>query len=66
MKKTEFREALAALNVTQGQAAKFLGYSLRQIHGYANGDAIPAAVAHLLRLMVIMRLTIADVLGQEP
>jgi hypothetical protein len=61
MKKAEFRDALATLDLTQEAAAKFLDCGLRTVNGWANGNPIPAPVAHLLRLMVLMRLTVDDV-----
>lgn len=61
MKKTEFRDALVTLKLTQPQAADFLDAGLRTINGWANGDAIPAPVAMLLRLMMLMRLSVDDV-----
>jgi DNA-binding XRE family transcriptional regulator len=42
----QYRAALATLNLTQGQAAKWLGVSLKTSHLYArNGPSGPAAKA---------------------
>jgi DNA-binding XRE family transcriptional regulator len=57
----QYRDALAKLGLTQGQAADFLGVSLRTSNAYANGEPIPEAVAKLLRLMVRLNLEPADV-----
>lgn len=51
MTSTQFRAALAELNLTQAEAARFLGISLRTSHSYANGYSIPPSTAMLLRLM---------------
>jgi hypothetical protein len=56
MTQHEFRRALDALGMTQGEAAVFLGRSIRRVHGYANGDEIPLAVVRLLRLLVNKRI----------
>jgi len=46
MTSDEYRQALSALNLTQGQAAKWLGVSLKTSHLYArNGPSGPAARA---------------------
>lgn len=50
MTKTQFREALERLGLTQGQAAEALGLTIRTINGYANGEPIPATVARLLAM----------------
>jgi DNA-binding XRE family transcriptional regulator len=48
-----FRVALEKLGLTQGQAAWFLGISIRTINGYANNQyPVPRSVALLLRLMI--------------
>ncbi len=52
MTSTQYREAIARLGLSQGQAATFLGVSIRTSHGWANGDPIPKAVAMLLRTMI--------------
>jgi DNA-binding transcriptional regulator YiaG len=57
MSKNQYRTALEALGLSQGKAAAFLGYSIRQSHAWANGEAVvPVAVAKLLRLMLAMNL----------
>jgi len=55
MSAREYRNTLARLDLSQGQAAAVLGKSLRQAHGYANGDPVPVAVAKLLRLMLELK-----------
>jgi len=46
-----YRQALSTLNLTQGQAAKWLGVSLKTSHLYArNGPSGPAARAVSLAL----------------
>jgi hypothetical protein len=47
--------------MTQGEAAKFLGCSIRSSHGYANSEPIPEPIAKLLRLMVKLKLKPKDV-----
>ena len=61
MDKIEFRAAKAALGLTDPGMAKLLGVSLRTANGYANGDAIPAPVAKLIKLIRLMHLTPEDV-----
>lgn len=56
MTASQYRAALARLALTQGEAAIFLGISIRSSHGYANGEPIPEAIAKLLRLMVRLDL----------
>lgn len=46
MTKTQFRNALEQLGLTQGQAAELLHKSLRTVAGYANGQPIPFLVAN--------------------
>lgn len=57
----QYRAALAALGLSQGQAAEFLGVGIRTAHGYANDRPIPEAVAKLLRVMVQLKLSPEDV-----
>jgi len=46
MSADQYRQALSTLNLTQGQAAKWLGVSLKTSHLYArNGPSGPAARA---------------------
>jgi hypothetical protein len=52
MTKHQYRSALHYLGFTQGQAANWLGISIRSSNGYANGEPIPEAISKLLRLMV--------------
>lgn len=57
----EYKQAIAALGMTQETAAEFLGVSLRTSAGYAAGGSIPEGVAKLLRLMVRKKLKPKDV-----
>jgi hypothetical protein len=50
MTKNQFRDALAALHLTQMGTAAWLGISIRAVHGYANGMAIPEPTAKLRNL----------------
>lgn len=52
MDANEFKDAIAKLGLTQGQAAEFTDRSIRSINGYANGARIDGALGKLLRLMV--------------
>jgi hypothetical protein len=52
MDKDEFRAACGRLGLSQAGAAGFFGYSIRTVHGWANGDEIPRPVAFLLRILV--------------
>ncbi len=61
MTKNQYRAALVALDLTQAQAADFLGISIRSAHGYANGKPIREGDAKLLRLMVRLGLKPKDV-----
>lgn len=62
MTPSQFRAALNHLALTQGDAARLLGVSLRTAHGYAHGDSpIPEGFARLLRLMIKHKLTMEDV-----
>lgn len=61
MTANQYNAALAALDLTQAEAAKFLGISIRTSHGYANGNPIPEGYAKLLRLMVRLELKTKDV-----
>lgn len=45
MTKTQFRDALERLGLTQGQAAVLLHRTIRTINGYANGEPIDPLVA---------------------
>jgi predicted DNA-binding protein (UPF0251 family) len=48
----EYRKILDQLGLTQGEAAKTLGVSLRTAHGYANSSPIPEPMAKLLTHML--------------
>ena len=61
MTSNQFRTALAALQLSQLEAAEWLGLSLRSIHGYANEKPIPEPVAKLLRLVVRLKLDPSEV-----
>ena len=52
MTATQYREALAALGLTQARAAGYLDISVRTSNGYANGWPIPRTVELLLNLLV--------------
>jgi DNA-binding transcriptional regulator YiaG len=57
----EFRAAIAALGMSQGSAAEFLGVSLRSVHGWARGDyPVPETVAKLIGLMVDRKIAPDD------
>ena len=61
MTSEQYRKAIAMIGLTQGEAAEFLGVSIRSSNGYANGSPIPEATAKLLRLMVKLDLKPGDV-----
>jgi hypothetical protein len=64
MKAKEYRAALAALRLSQGAAAKFLGVDPRTSRRWALGEVpVPRPVALLLRVMVRHKLSPNDVLG---
>jgi DNA-binding XRE family transcriptional regulator len=52
MTANQYRSAIVRLELSQGDAAAFLGVSPRTSHGYANGSPIPEAISKLLRLMI--------------
>lgn len=60
MSPNQYRNAIDSMGLTQGDAAIFLGVSIRTSHGYANGDPIPEAVSKLLRLMLKLGLKPED------
>ena len=61
MSPAEYREAIAALSLTQGEAAAFLGVSRRSSAGWAAGEyPVPLVVARLLALMLKLKLMPAD------
>lgn len=56
MTSKQYRAMLEALALTQGDAAEFLGVSIRTSNGWANNTTpIPVAVDKLLRLSVHLR-----------
>lgn len=61
MTPSQYRAAQERLGLTQGEAAEWLGYSIRSTHGWANGEPIPKTVAMLLRLCVRLKLKPEDV-----
>jgi hypothetical protein len=61
MTSTQYRAALDRLDLTQGEAAEFLGINIRTSSNYATGKPIPLAVAKLLRLMVRLKLKPNDI-----
>lgn len=61
MTPAQFRAALDRLDLSQGQAAEWLGKSIRQVNSYANGTPVPLAVAKLLRLCLRLELQPKDV-----
>ena len=61
MTNNQFRAALAALQLTQLEAAEWLGVSLRSVNGYAADKPIPEPVAKLLRLVVRLKLDPSEV-----
>jgi hypothetical protein len=61
MTATQFRDAIAQLDLSQEAAALFIGRSASQGQRWADGDPIPESVAKLLRLMVCLGLKPDDV-----
>lgn len=62
MTPTQFRAAIAKLDLSQERAGLWLGLSARQGQRYANGEAeIPEPVAKLLRLVLRLGLKPEDV-----
>ena len=58
----EYRQSLAALNLSQVKAAHFLGVEPRTSRRWALGEApVPIHVGILLFLMIEMGLSVADV-----
>jgi hypothetical protein len=60
MNSTQYRAILAALGLTQQEAADLLGRHIRAAHGYANDMKIPTTVARLLVAIAEQRLSKAD------
>ena len=65
MDQIEYRAAKAALGLSHAGMAKMLAVTLRTAIGYANGNAIPAPVAILIRLIRLMHLTPDDIPSSE-
>ena len=63
MTEKEYRKVLSHLMISQGEAARMLGLSIRASHGYANGAPIPISVAVLLRLMVLHQVPVPTASG---
>lgn len=61
MTAAQFNAAVARLGLSQGEAAKLLGVSIRSAHGYANGATIPEPVARLLRLVIRLNIKLEQV-----
>jgi predicted GIY-YIG superfamily endonuclease len=61
MTSKQYREAIRKLGMSQGEAADFLGISIRSSNGYANGRLIPEHIAKLLRLMIRLDIEPKDV-----
>ncbi len=60
MTRHEFRAALHALELTQGEAAALLGVSLRKVCRYISGEyPVPRGHALLLRRLVLDKLTLS-------
>lgn len=58
----EFRAALVKLELTQLAAGKLLGYDMRTVRRWANGErGVPPAVGLLLRLLAAGRLDPCEV-----
>jgi DNA-binding transcriptional regulator YiaG len=58
----QFQKAIAKLGLSQVAAGRFLEIGDRQIRKWIAGDArIPGAVAKLLRLMIRLKLSPAEV-----
>ena len=58
----QYVKAIASLGMTQGQAADFLGISLRTSASYASGNfPVPLASAKLLRLILKLALDPKDI-----
>lgn len=55
MTPAQYRAALDRLGLTQAEAAKALGISVRTSHGYANGWPIPKVVILALRYLAIKK-----------
>lgn len=58
---SEFRAALEKLGLLQGEAAAFLGISIRTANNYANGRVpIPESIDKLFRLMAAHEVKVSD------
>lgn len=57
----EYRAAIEHFQMSQGEAAEFLGLSLRTSNAYANGGAIRMGDSMLLRLMIKRKIKPEDV-----
>lgn len=69
MTPTEYREALAALNLSQVGAARLFGVDPRTSRHWAAGSCPPQAVALCLRLMLARGVTVdeaSNLLGKKP
>jgi hypothetical protein len=52
MTANQFKQAIASLNLDQGQAGVFLGRSRRTVWGYCHGEPIDKPIVLLLRIML--------------
>jgi len=59
----QYRAALVRLAMDQGEAAAFLGVTVRTSHGYANGQPIPRSVELALQMMLLLREAIEQDVG---
>jgi hypothetical protein len=57
----QYRHALAALDLTQGEAARLFDLSLRTSNAYASGElTVPVPVAMVLKLLVTGKIKLED------
>jgi hypothetical protein len=60
MTRSEYNHARETLNWSNEKIAQVIGVSRRSPFRYAAGGTIPKPQAHLLRLLVLMRLTMSE------
>jgi len=65
MDKYEYRTYLKRLQLTQAEAGRFFGVSVRTAHGWANGCKIPHAVSIALQVMLEADIAPEDFLFEE-
>lgn len=57
----QYRQALAALGLTQLEAAQLFDYSIRTSNAYASGEmTVPLPIAVLLKLLVAGKIKLGD------